>query len=587
MSVNNSVPRRSTSSIALSHKARVEVNGQFRHMAENIPGCQMKNNLIDVIRSLDSTEERRGIYFHQDAEKEPRFVSYANLHRKICAYASRFREDGVGPGTRVLFPFESDTDVLCAFLALIGMGSLPLSIRPHQRYTSTRGYVEFLREITCHYKPEWVLGVPSLGDLDLPLPRLSLPTIRDASRCEDSLHDPCPESVAFVQLSSGTTGFPKAVPIRHDRCLANIAYILNLDQRPSYAVMSSWLPLYHDMGLVGLLSNMCSMNTMHLYSPAGYLMDALRWWSDLSRFRCYATVMPNFGIEYGLRRLRELDPADTPDLDLSHLEFIYVGSDLINVEIIDEFCKRLATAGLARKAFKPCYGMSEAVLVVSCDGLEKEIRTRELGSEKLVCVGQVLPSFEIRVVADDGSLAEDGQLGEVQLRGGTLADGYFASSLPFYDDEGFYSTGDLGLLFGRDLYIAGRTGDRIKINGQSYFASAFERIIENLPFTVSSRTAVIQHGERIIVLAELRRAEVSTTCQQQRGQIVEAIMSKMGVKIFPENVRFVRSGQLPKTSSGKLRRHAIARAYLQGNIREWTPETKSPSEKGLSHWNRL
>jgi fatty-acyl-CoA synthase len=259
-------------------------------------------------------------------------------------------------------------------------------------------------------------------------------------------------------------------------------------------------------------------------------------------------------------------------LDLSALRCVYLGSEPINIANLEDFTRRLASRGLRPEAFKPCYGMAEAVLMVSCTPVERGWRVvTGPNGQPAISVGRLLPAFEVRLRAEDGRVCGERELGEVELLGGSLAAEYFADARPLRGEEGFYATGDLGFLDGGELFITGRVGDRIKLSGQSFFSSDFEQAIERLPFIRPGRTAVIHVQGKLVVLAEVNAASALKQEERSRQQVCEAILGTVGVKVAPEDVLFIRYGQLQKTSSGKLQRKAMAEAYEQGRIRTVTP----------------
>lgn len=525
--------------------------------------------LIDVVENLQLASSQAGVYFESDQQDNPIFLSYNELYKRVSSYARSFQEQGVAIGSRIIVPFETHPDVLCAFLSLMTIGAIPLSIKTLQVAGGRTSYTEFLIEIARRHGALRILGVPSLTGLSHPIQVLSMSEpILSACKWE-APYRPSPENIAFVQLSSGTTGFPKGVPIRHDRCVQNLKYIVKTDQRNSRDIGAGWLPLYHDMGLIGLLSNFFSLNTVHISAPMSYLIDPMGWWSALSEFHGTVTVTPNFGIDFALRRLRELPASDLQGLDLSSIRCIYLGSEPINIATLNEFCERMAVTGLRQQAFTACYGMSEAVLMVSSDGLRDVVRAHTSTHTQYVCVGRPLPSFDVRVITEEGTLAKEGELGEIELRAGTMADGYFESTLPFFNEDDYYETGDLGMLLNGELYIGGRIGDRMKVNGQSFFATAFEHVVESLPFVRVGHVAVFQQGEQIIVLIEMKPSGVRRSQQHLlRGQVVKMLLEQTGVKVSAKDVKFIRGGQLQKTSSGKMRRRAICDKYVRGEIQE-------------------
>lgn len=526
------------------------------------------NTIVELIRNLAQAPRDRAVHLHRSAPDPSVVLSYPELYASIQAHMAGLRAQGIGPGKRVILPFETDERVLATFLALIGVGALPLSVKPYLFNGSKESYVEFLQVMTKRFRVDRVLRTESLAGLDLPAPAIELAGLALPGQ-EVAFHEPRPDENAFVQFSSGTTAFPKGVPIRHDRFLANMGLINGHDHRRPEDVSSSWLPLYHDMGLIGgLLTSFVLPNTAHLFTPIQYLMDPIGWLRSLGEHRVDGTVMPNFGVDYALRYLREADPDDLSGLDFSSLRIIYLGSEPINMDTLDEFCRRMEPYGMRRSVFQPCYGMAEVVLMVTADN-EGNPKVRTLpGNVPAVCVGKPLPSFDLRIVTDDGRVAAEGELGEIQLGAGTLADGYFEEGRPLVGADGFYATGDVGMLQGGALYITGRIGDRMKVNGQSYFASAFEQVVDSLPFVRTGRSAVFQVGERVVVLAEVQSLQAVRERQRHQEQIVATLLERTGVKVHARDVHFIRYGQIHKTSSGKLRRQAVADAHQRGAIRD-------------------
>jgi acyl-CoA synthetase (AMP-forming)/AMP-acid ligase II len=419
-----------------------------------------------------------------------------------------------------------------------------------------------------------ILDVPSLQSVELPLERV--PQAPSGARVDGAVLREGPgDEVAFVQFSSGSTAFPKGVPITWRNLATNLRLITGHDGRRADDQGMSWLPLYHDMGLIGgLLTCVFGGHDIRLSQPAAFLMDPLGWLEFLSEHRCTLGVIPNFAIDYTLKQLQseDVDAELVERLDLSALRCVYLGSEPINIANLEDFTRRLAPRGLRHAAFKPCYGMAEAVLMVSCTPMERGWRVvTGLNGQPAISVGRLLPAFEVRLRAEDGSVCGERELGEVELRGGSLATEYFADSRPLRGEEGFYATGDLGFVEAGELFITGRVGDRIKLNGQSYFSSDFEQAVERLPFIRPGRTAVIHVQGKLVVLAEVNAASALARAEQSRRQVCEAILDAVGVKVVPEDVLFIRYGQLQKTSSGKLQRKAMAEAYEQGRLRTVTP----------------
>jgi acyl-CoA synthetase (AMP-forming)/AMP-acid ligase II len=522
--------------------------------------------VLEYIQRNQECPPDRGLYLYEKFVDPPEFVSYRDFPERVAAYADFFRDQGVGPGTRVLFPFETSAAVIFSFLGLMEIGALPLSVKPFVLNTPQDSYRQFLGRVARDFGAACVLRVPSLATVELPVAPISLPPagVRNVGA---RLRTPADRELAFVQFSSGSTSVPKGIPVRHDKLRTNLSMITRTDGRQPEERVSSWLPLYHDMGLVGgLLSSLMVGCDLLLAEPVTFLFDARGWWEHLARERAVGTVIPNFAVDYSLKLMQDLDPGELAAIDLSGVRSIYLGSEPINVRNLDAFADLMAPAGLGRDVFMPCYGMAEAVLLVSSRPVGSHIRVVPSPSGMpSISVGRPMPEFTVRLRGSDGRVCGENELGEIELAGGSLACSYFDRPVPLSGDDGFYATGDIGFVDDGDLFITGRISDRIKVNGQSFFAADFEQAVEQLPFVRESRTAVAQSDGDIIVLAEVDRS-VRTDIEGSRARIVEHLVRTIGVTVQARDVHFVRPGQLHRTSSGKLQRRAIVEAYQRGRL---------------------
>ncbi|NOK21214.1 AMP-binding protein [Corallococcus carmarthensis] len=528
--------------------------------------------MLDIIQRLESVDPRRGLYLYEDFVGPPEFVPYREFASRVAGAAEHFRARGVAQGTRVVLPFETSSSVIFAFLGLMELGAVPLSVKPYILSTPKGPYRDFLARIRERYGASLVLDAPSLSGLELPLERLPLPPA-GAKVAGAKLREVAPGELAFVQFSSGSTSFPKGVPITQENLAANLRMITRHDGRTTGDRVTSWLPLYHDMGLIGgLLTCIAVGNDLLLSQPASFLMDPMGWLELISSERVMGSVIPNFAIDYALKTLKSADADDLKRLDLSRVRSIYLGSEPINIPNLEQFLDILAPCGLRRDVFMPCYGMAETVLMVASvpPGQTVRVITAPNG-QPAISVGRPLTEFEVRLRTEDGRLCGEGELGEIELRGGSLAPSYYQDDRPLRGDEGFYATGDLGFQKAGELFITGRINDRIKVNGQSFFSADFEQAVERLAFIRPGRTAVIQVKGRLVVLAEVNHPSALERLEDSRKQVCQSVLETVGVTLPPQDVLFIRYGQLQKTSSGKLQRRSITEAYEQGRIRTVTP----------------
>ncbi len=223
--------------------------------------------------------------------------------------------------------------------------------------------------------------------------------------------------------------------------------------------------------------------------------------------------------------------------------------------------------------------MAEATLVVSATPLAEAPWAYTLPDGRKQCsTGPLLPTFEARITREDGSLCADEELGEIELRGGTMVREYFEEpAIPFADADGWFATGDLGFMARGELFVAGRVGDRIKVNGQSLFSNDFEFAVQSVPFVKSGRAVVFQIDERIVMLAEPAGDAALRAPAEHKAQLVDLVAQRLGVKLAPDDVHFIAPGQIMKTTSGKPRRRAMAQAYLAGTMRDALLQPIEPS----------
>ncbi len=525
--------------------------------------------MLELIAANAQSPPERGLHLYPKFAQTPEFVAYQDFPGRVAAHAEHLRGQGIGPGTRVLFPFETSIPVIVSFLALMEIGALPLSVKPPLLSTTKEAYRDFIGRVARDHRAEYILKVPSLAEMDAPVPAATLPPA-DLTPSAAGLRTPRGEELAFVQFSSGSTSFPKGIPVSHGMLRKNLAMILRTDGRLPHERVSTWLPLYHDMGLVGgLLSCLAHGCDLLLSTPETFLFDASGWWEHLARERVMGSVVPNFAIDYSLRMMAHAAPEDIAELDLSAVRSIYLGSEPINIPNLEALLDLLAPAGLRRDVFMPCYGMAEAVLLVSSMPPRHEIRLVKAPSGvQAVSVGRPMPEFTVRLRDEEGRLCAENELGEIELAGGSLAASYFESDITLIGEDGFYATGDIGFVDDGELFITGRISDRIKVNGQSFFAADFEQAVERLPFVRDGRSAVLQldgADGAIVILAEVERA-ARADVEGSRATIVAHLVQSMAVKVNATDVHFVRPGQLSRTSSGKLRRRAIAQAYRNGTL---------------------
>ncbi len=402
------------------------------------------------------------------------------------------------------------------------------------------------------------------------------------------------DTTALLQLTSGSTAAPKAVRITHGNLWANIdAMARTAELDPDTDVMVSWLPLFHDMGMVGFLTvPMCRGIELVKVTPADFLASPLLWAELIGRHRGTVTAAPNFA--YALAA-RVLPRASTADLDLSSLRFALNGAEPIDVAAVQQFLAAGAPYGLRETAIVPAYGMAEATLAVSfhpwgtpmtvdtIDAVQFEHFHRAVpvaagaaggagdgptdAVRSFPLLGPPLPGIEVAVRGDGGRECGDREVGVLLLRGEAITDEYLTvdGPRPTRGEDGWLDTGDLGYLVDGAVVVCGRVKDVIIMGGRNIYPTDIERIAQGVDGVRAGNAAAIrlEAGERresFAVVVESRLADDDGAAKRIAEAVRSAVTSAIGAR--PALVRVVPAGTLPKTPSGKIRRAAAARLLI-------------------------
>ncbi|MBE8524332.1 AMP-binding protein, partial [Amycolatopsis sp. H6(2020)] len=509
-------------------------------------------------------------------------VDYRDLDRRACGVAAALREQGLA-GERVVLLFPPGIDYVAAFFGCLYAGAVAV---PVYLPTGVRGAARMLdvaldagaRVLLSTAATRDALG-PSMSTMEGP-GWLLVDDVGD----EFDGPGPGPDDLAFLQYTSGSTGTPKGVRVRHANLMANLAEIgrvLGVDP-DSRAV--SWLPPYHDMGLIGgILQPVHGGFPCTLLSPAAFLRAPVRWLAEISRSRATFTAAPDFGYRECVRRISE---ADRAELDLSSLRHAMVGAEPVRRATLDEFSGAFAGAGFRRSAFHPCYGLAEATLLVT-GGMRPavvEVGRAELaegrvlldppaGHPSVALTGCGAATGEDVVVVD----AEPGAVGEICVSGPSVTDGYhgrpaetaarFGAELPGHPGRRFLRTGDLGFLRDGQLYVTGRVTDLMVLRGRNHYPEDIEQTAERAhPALRPGRSVAFSvddgDDEYLVLVHEVAASTSVETADAVRAAVRAAIVADHGVT--PREVVLVRQGGIARTTSGKVRRAATKAKWLEG-----------------------
>ena len=526
-------------------------------------------------------------------------VTYGAMDRRARALGAWLQERGLA-GERILLLYPPGLDFVTAFFGCLYGGALAVPAYP-PRLRRRDGRIE---AIFADATPRAIFTVSGLyprlatwlreqgldGDLEL----LATDGV-DAARA-DLWRDPGSrrETLAFLQYTSGSTSSPKGVMVSHGNLLANGGYIRFVEENSGECVGASWLPSFHDMGLIeGVLQPIYSGYPSYLMAPVSFLQNPILWLQTISRFGVTNSGGPNFAYELCLRRIGE---EERRSLDLSTWRVAYNGAEPVRAVTMERFARAFEGSGFRWRSFYPVYGLAEATLLVSSgrnaatplllpvDGEALEGHWVEVAGPRveevrqLVGCGPVGGGFEVAVVdPESGKPSAADRVGEIWLSGPSVAQGYwnlpqetaqaFRARLPDSPERDFLRTGDLGFLRDGEIFITGRLKDLIIIRGRNVYPQDLELTAEGAHPAVRpgccAAFAVREEGTEAVALA----CEIQPKGVDPRA-VAESLRQAVAAahEVSPVGILLLEPGGLPKTSSGKVQRHAAARAYRHGGL---------------------
>lgn len=511
------------------------------------PTSGVQETLRDVLERRRRTDAS-WLYFYRGAKAEG--LSFAEAGALADGWARALKEVGVKGGDRVALLFSNAPDFLGAFLGaqLLGATAVPLPwpVVPSNTVQLPKGSEAILRvaEVTALCAPGPLEGAgvpvvtkPLMGGLDIS---------GDSPRA------------AFIQFTSGSTGSPRGAVISQRAAVTSATMMAEALGLTASDVGVSWLPFFHDMGLVGvLLSSLVAGFPVHLLQPGDFLLHPSRWLELLSSARATMTVAPNFAYELVLRRA-----GPRGAIDLKPLRAMLNGSEPVLRSTLAAFEAKHAVHGLRPGAILPVYGLAENVLGVAfqADGAPDADLPHE--GRQVPSVGQPLPGMTVAIHRPDGSLARQGEDGEICVQGDAVMDGYLGDDAATARAlrDGWLWTGDRGIISSGRLYVTGREKELIIKSGRKFHPADIERLVAQIADTPPNGVAAFSvldeatRGEALVIVVEQRRIATDDLVARIRGRIAE----ELGVQA--DRVELVGAGDLPRTTSGKLRRgECIAR----------------------------
>ncbi len=577
--------------------------GKYLSLNHETKTPQASSSLVDILlQRAQNQPERKAYIFLKDGETDEVSLTYQELDRRVRAIATSLQSQGA-MGERALLLYPPGLEFIAAFFGCLCAGVVAVPAYPPRRNQK----MSRLQAIVADAQATVALTTTSvLGNIEgrfTENPELTevrwVATDNIGSDRADDWQELAPgaDTLAFLQYTSGSTGTPKGVMVSHGNLLHNLALIHRGFEHMPNSRGVIWLPPYHDMGLIGgVLQPLYGGFPVTLMPPLVFLQKPIRWLQAISRYKATTSGGPNFAYDLCVKKIK---PEQLTALDLSSWEVAFTGAEPINADTLERFAATFEPCGFRREAFYPCYGMAENTLFVSgglkaaepiirrvdgaalsqnqvmaCTGEEEEVRAI------VGCGGS--PNDQKIVIANPESKTQcpDGQVGEIWVSGSSVAQGYwrkkqeteetFNAYLADTGDGPFLRTGDLGFLLDGELFVTGRIKDVIIIRGQNHYPQDIELTVQKShpglrPNCGAAFTVEFKGSERMVIVQEVERSYLrKLDVNEVVGNIRQAVTAEHRLQVYATVL--VKTGSIPKTTSGKIRRHACRAEFLTGSL---------------------
>lgn len=545
------------------------------------------NDAIDY-----AAKSRKGLNFHDMRGELDRVYPYAEMREDALVMARRLIAAGIGKQDRVALIAETGADFAALFCACVYAGAWPVPLPLPTTFGGKESYIDQLAIQLQSADPKILLYPEEIGEMAAAAAArqgcesTSWQDFSQRPALDCIMPEASPDDICYLQYSSGSTRFPTGVAVTHKALLHNLyghAEMMNLGGNDRCV---SWLPWYHDMGLVGcFLSLIANQVSADYLKPDAFARRPLAWLDMISRNPGNTlSYSPTFGYDICARRISSQSNV-AERFDLSRWRVAGNGADMIRPDVMQSFVNAFAGAGFKASAFTPSYGLAEAVLAVTVMPPGEGIRVELVEEERLsgtprdisrparyraiVNCGKPLPDMEVAIRGEDGHSRSDHQIGKVWCRGPSVMHSYFRNAEATADClvDGWLDTGDMGYTANGYLFIVGRAKDMIIINGKNHWPQDIEWAVEQLPGfnhgDIAAFSIEMENGEEApAVLVHCRVADPIERIRL-REQIADKVRSVTGMSCI---VELVPPRTLPRTSSGKLSRAKAKKLYLAGEI---------------------
>jgi thioester reductase-like protein len=567
----------------------------------------MMASVLDRLDRLAEEHPDKLLYSYLDVNGDPiEGYTYASFLHRAQAIAGHLRKDGrFAAGDRILLAYPPGLEMICAFFGCVRAGLIPVPVYP----PSSRGFQSALYKMVHIAKDCQTAGILTSRDYQASLKTnlarsgvsssgvdvdyiSSLPWIATEGFVDTISDQPPaePSKILFLQYTSGSTMEPKGVIVTHENILNTCPLVID----HSSPVVVSWLPQYHDMGLIGCyLYPALKGGTTYGFAPMDFIQRPILWFDAITKYRATATAAPNFAYDYCLRAGR-LSKESLEACDLSSLHVLMCAAEPVKPDTYTRFLEAFQAYGLKAESFYVAYGLAENTLAVSLRGrnivsvnkrafaLGKARMTTEVseidGATQIVSCGTPLPGLDVKIVDPEGHFAlKPERIGEIWVAGSGKCEGYWnnpelnqkqfrarlVDDTPY--DDGYLRTGDMGFMHKGELYVCGRIKDMIILRGQNYYPQDIEHVVEKSCSLIRHNcVAAFQVQEdsepALAIVAEVKNPKTVPDARK----ITAAIRNYLNVEVA--KIALIAPRAIPRTSSGKIMRHKTKQMWLQGQF---------------------
>jgi 1-acyl-sn-glycerol-3-phosphate acyltransferase len=573
----------------------VAAPGMLASLHEGIPTSAL--TLLDALAWHGEHHGSRVHLVYYDGADQAHPITYADLVTGASQVAERLNKAGLASGATVAVMLPTGLDYFYAFFGILAAGGVPVPIYPPARPQQIEDHLRRHARILDNAGTVILITVPEARSV-AQLLRLQVPSLREVMTLEGLGEEPPgrgwahpdPHAIALLQYTSGSTGDPKGVVLSHADLLANIRAMGEAVAIGPDDVFVSWLPLYHDMGLIGAwLGSLYFGIPLISMSPLAFLARPRRWLQAIHRHRGTLSAAPNFAYELCLTRLTD---APLEGLDLSSWRRAFNGAEPVSAQTLRRFAEHFAPHGLRPEALAPVYGLAEAAVGlafppadrgprIDCidrarfasDGYALPVQCDDPEVMEVVACGRPLPGYRVRIIDARGQLLPERHEGLLQFQGPSATRGYYRNpeATARLIRDGWHETGDRAYLAGGDIHLTGRVKDLIIRGGRNIYPYEVEQALGELPGVRKGCVAAFaaldpkQGSERLVIVAESKERDTvrrRALIQRMRERATDIL------GLPPDEIMLVPPRSVLKTSSGKLRRGDMRARYLSGKLRE-------------------